>query len=72
MIVITNALDTEQPPTPSSQPALNIADALSRVTDLERHARAWISERPVIAVLGAVGIGYVIARMLSRGARWAR
>ena len=39
------------------------------VTDLEQQARVLIKEQPVVAVLAAAGIGYLVARLLSRGAR---
>ncbi len=36
------------------------------VTELEEHARAIVRERPVTSLLAAVGVGYVVARLLSR------
>jgi hypothetical protein len=39
----------------------------SRVTDLEQQARTFIRQRPVVAVLAAVGVGYLVARLVSRG-----
>jgi hypothetical protein len=39
------------------------------VTDLEQQARARIIQRPVVAVLAAVGAGYLVARLVARGLR---
>lgn len=39
------------------------------VTDLEQQARTLIRQRPIVAVLAAVGLGYLTARLISRGAR---
>ena len=44
-------------------------EARTRVTDLERHARTLIRQRPIVAVLAAVGVGYLAARLVSRGMR---
>jgi len=38
----------------------------SRLTDLEQQARTRIRQRPVVAVLAAVGVGYLVARLVSR------
>ena len=46
-----------------------IAAVRSRVTDLEQQARTFIRERPVVSVLAAVGVGYLVARLVSRGRR---
>ena len=45
------------------------ADGRSPVADLEEQARAFIRERPVAAVLAAVGLGYLVARLVSRTVR---
>ena len=41
----------------------------SGVADLEQQARAFIRQRPVVAVLAAVGAGYLVARLVARGRR---
>jgi ElaB/YqjD/DUF883 family membrane-anchored ribosome-binding protein len=41
----------------------------SGLKDLEGQARAFVHERPVVAVLVAAGLGYLVARLASRGAR---
>ena len=46
-----------------------IAAMRAKVTELERQARALIRERPVVAVLAAAGLGYVLARAVARGRR---
>jgi hypothetical protein len=46
-----------------------IAAVRSKVTDLEQQARTFIRQRPVVAVLAAVGAGYLVARLVSRGRR---
>ena len=48
------------------QPWPDIADA---VTDAEHYARTLIIQRPVVAVMAAVGFGYLVARLLARGVR---
>jgi hypothetical protein len=68
----TDQLAAEQPPPRCSEQAPDIADVRSRATDLEQHARTLIRQRPVVAVLAAVGVGYLVARLVSRGTRWAR
>ena len=45
-------------------------DALhAKMTELEQQARVFIQERPMAAVLAAVGIGYLVARLAPRGPR---
>jgi len=39
------------------------------VTDLEQQARTLIRQRPVAALLTALGVGYLVARLFARGAR---
>lgn len=41
----------------------------SELKDLEKQARAAIQERPIVAVLVAVGLGYLVARLASRANR---
>jgi hypothetical protein len=41
-------------------------DPLAAVADLEQQLYAFVRERPVTAVVAALGIGFVVARMLSR------
>ena len=47
----------------------NSAAVRSGLTDLEQQARTLIRQRPVVAVLAAVGIGYLVARLVSRAVR---
>ena len=47
----------------------DIAAVRSKVTDLEQQARTLIRQRPVVAVLAAAGVGYLVARLVSRGMR---
>jgi hypothetical protein len=45
-------------------------DALgARLKDIEPQARAAIQQRPIVAMMIAVGVGYLIARMASRSNR---
>jgi ElaB/YqjD/DUF883 family membrane-anchored ribosome-binding protein len=39
------------------------------VTEVEEQARTLIRERPVMAVLAAAGIGYLLARIVARVTR---
>lgn len=54
---------TDDPP-PADLDALR-----ARMSGLEQQANALIRERPVAAVLAAVGVGYLVARVVSRGSR---
>jgi ElaB/YqjD/DUF883 family membrane-anchored ribosome-binding protein len=39
----------------------------STVTEIEQQARTLIRQRPVVALLAAAGVGYLVARLVSRG-----
>jgi ElaB/YqjD/DUF883 family membrane-anchored ribosome-binding protein len=69
-MMITDQI-VEEPPLPrrAEQGQPNIAAVRSRLTDLEQQARTLIRERPVVAVLAAVGVGYLVARLVSRAMR---
>ena len=45
------------------------AEVASALTEFTQRVRAIIERRPVAAVLAAVGVGYVAARLVSRGRR---
>ena len=47
----------------------DIAAVRSKATDLGQQARTLIRQRPVVAVLAAVGVGYLVARLVSRAMR---
>lgn len=47
----------------------DIAAVRSRRADLEQQARTLIRQRPVVAVLAAVGVGYLVARLVARAMR---
>lgn len=38
----------------------------SMMTDVEQQTRAFVDQRPVVAVLAAVGLGYLLARIAAR------
>jgi ElaB/YqjD/DUF883 family membrane-anchored ribosome-binding protein len=61
----------EEPPLPrrAEQGQPDITAVRSRLTDLEQQARTLIRQRPVVAVLAAVGVGYLVARLVSRAMR---
>jgi hypothetical protein len=60
----------EQPLAPRAAPEeMNRTALRSGVTDLEQQARAFVRQRPVLAVLAAAGAGYLVARLVSRGRR---
>jgi ElaB/YqjD/DUF883 family membrane-anchored ribosome-binding protein len=69
-MMITDQI-VEEPPLPRrvEQGQPTIAAVRSRVTDLEEDARTLIRQRPVVAVLVAVGVGYLVARLVSRAVR---
>ncbi|HXC50945.1 MAG TPA: hypothetical protein VN634_08680 [Candidatus Limnocylindrales bacterium] len=56
--------------TTSEPQAQSEIDALgSGLKDLEMQARAFVHERPIVAVLVAAGLGYLLARLASRTSR---
>ena len=61
----------EEPPLPRrAEPVqADIAAVRSRLTDLEQQVRTRIRQRPVVALLAALGVGYVVARLVSRAMR---
>jgi hypothetical protein len=66
----TDQLAEERPvPRRTEHVQPEIAAVRSKVTDLERQARTLITQRPVVAVLAAAGVGYLIARVVARGTR---
>jgi ElaB/YqjD/DUF883 family membrane-anchored ribosome-binding protein len=68
--MITDQIAEERlSPPRSEQGQARITQVRSRVTDLEEHARTLIRQRPVVAVLAAVGVGYLVARLVSRAIR---
>jgi hypothetical protein len=64
---------TEQIPVEPASPGRSEdpadTDLLATLTDLAQRVRTIIKERPVAAVLTAIGVGYVVARLVSRGGR---
>jgi hypothetical protein len=68
--MITDQIAAERSSPPHSEPVQpDITDVRSRVTEIEQHARTLIRQRPVVAVLAAVGVGYLVARLVSRALR---
>ena len=66
----TDQIAEERPlPRRAEQAQPHIAAGRSKVTELEYQARTLIRQRPVIAVLAAAGVGYLVARLVSRGMR---
>ena len=60
----------ERRPPPRSQPEKPaFADVSARLTDLDGHARALIRQQPIVAVLTAASVGYLVARLVSRALR---
>jgi hypothetical protein len=41
----------------------------SKVAELEQHAQAFIKQQPIVAILAAAGVGYLVARIVTRGMR---
>ena len=68
MITDQIAAEPEAPP-PSQQMQPGLDEVRARVTDLHRQARNLIRQRPIVAVLTAVGVGYLTARLVSRATR---
>jgi ElaB/YqjD/DUF883 family membrane-anchored ribosome-binding protein len=66
-MMTTDQIADERPlPRSTEQAQADIASVRSKVTDLEHQTRTLIRQRPVVAVLAAVGVGYLIARLVSR------
>ncbi len=66
----TNQIAEEWRSPPGAEPVpVRTVPVRSRVTDLEEHARILIRQRPVVAVLAAVGVGYLVARVVARAMR---
>lgn len=61
--------EARPPPARSAAAQPGLAEVRAKVTDLERHARTLIRQRPIVAVLAAVGVGYLAARLVSRAMR---
>ena len=69
-MMTTDQIAEERPlPLSAEQVLPDRAAVRSRVTDLEQQARTLIRQRPIVAVLAAAGVGYLIARLVSRGMR---
>jgi hypothetical protein len=69
-MMTTDQIAEESPlPRRAEQGQPNIAAARFRLTDLEQQTRTLIRQRPVVAVLAAVGVGYLVARLVSRAMR---
>lgn len=67
---MSDQIAAERRPSPrADQPWPDMEALRSSVTELEQHARTRITQRPVVAVMMAVGVGYLVARLVARGAR---
>jgi hypothetical protein len=60
------AAERRSPGRPEDEANTELASTL---TELAQRVRTVIERRPVVAVLTAVGVGYVVARLVSRGGR---
>jgi len=68
--MITEQIAVDGASSPRTGPVWPDMEALrASVTELEQHARTRIMQRPVVAVLVAVGVGYLVARLVARGVR---
>jgi hypothetical protein len=68
-MMITDQIADERRSPPTQQVQPEFAEVRTRATDLERHARRLIRQRPIVALLGAVGVGYLAGRLVSRAMR---
>ena len=66
--MITEQIAAERRPPEGSEQTAD-SEVASAVMELAQRVRAIIEQRPVVAVLTAVGVGYVVARLVSRGGR---
>jgi hypothetical protein len=67
-MMITEQIAAE-PPSPGRPEHAANPEVASTLTELTQRARAVIEQRPVVAVLTAIGVGYIVARLVSRGGR---
>lgn len=68
--MITDQVAEERPGPRRAQPVQPDSAAVrSTVTELEQQVRTLIRQRPVVAVLAAAGLGYLVARIVARGTR---
>jgi preprotein translocase subunit Sec63 len=51
----------------TSKPRINMDEIKERLRSLDEHARKLISERPVACLLGALAVGYLVARLARLG-----
>jgi hypothetical protein len=69
-MMITDQIAEEPPlPRPAEQVEPKVVAVRSRPTDLKQQARTFIRQRPVVAVLAAIGVGYLAARLFSHAMR---
>jgi hypothetical protein len=69
MITAQSAAQIAAEPSPRNSEQAADAEVAFTLTDLAQRVRAIIEQRPVVALLAAVGVGYVAARLVSRGRR---
>lgn len=67
--MIADSYDEERPVPPLIEGLPDLADLRSKAMGLEEQARTLVKDRPMVAVLAAVGVGYLVARLFSRGGR---
>jgi len=68
--VITDQIADERRSRPRPQRRqAGFAEARARAMEVERRARTLIGQRPIVAVLAAVAVGYLTARLVSRARR---
>lgn len=56
-------------PTLTEQVPEDLAAARTKLLELEDQARTLVRERPVVAMLAALGLGYLVARLFTRRSR---
>jgi len=64
--MITDEITEEPSLPPRTEPGQADIAVRSTPRGLEHQARALIRQRPVVAVLAAAGVGYLVARLVSR------
>ena len=69
MITDQSAEQIAAEPSPRRSEQAAEAEVASALTQLAQRVRSIIEQRPVVAVLAAVGVGYVVARLATRGRR---
>ena len=69
MLTTDQTIEEQSQAQRTGPPPASIPAGSSVATDLEQQARTLIRQHPLVAVLAATGVGFLIARVFVRGIR---